>query len=575
MKNIKLFNILLLILIFSAHIFAGSDSEKKRTFQDLLFKSQSRGEVRVILKMKVPDVSNLTKNSTKYKTGISDPLLKQSGFNADLKLEDAIFDIADKILLKLNDQNYRINTRYSTIPFLVLSLSPEALMKIQYLPEVISISEDILMRLPENERIKTVGDVPGKPALDNSVGIVGADLAWSFGITGRGWYVAVLDTGIRKTHEMFEGKNIIEACYSGEGDCPNGGTQMTGDGSAVHIRRAEHLSGYDHGTHVSGIAAGKSIYRAGISKDSDIIAIQVFSYFPGDDDIGSWSSDQIKGLEFVYQQRNNYNIAAANLSIGGGSHSSFCNGGSYNTIVKNLMNAGIATVIATGNEYYCSAVSFPSCIEDAIAVGATKKNDSEANFSNWQKGMVDLYAPGVDIFSAYAKNDTSYISWQGTSMAAPHVAGAWGLLKHLDRNITVADALKLLKENGKMVSTNCGSGGQAARIDVGESILSLLSVAPPLNFAGKQNINRSVLQLEYLNTLTWESNPFNPNNGKNIVKYLIYTVENYELTYLTEVTSSTFSYHHRKVTQGDKYTYAIKAVTDSGEESIPSYIDVE
>ncbi|MEN8153456.1 MAG: S8 family serine peptidase [Acidobacteriota bacterium] len=575
MKGIKLFTLLLFILIFSVQGFTRTGPAEDEIFQDLIFKAQSKGEVRVILKLKVPNISRLTKNSSSYKTGISSPAMKQRGFNADLKLEDAIFRVTDKVLLNLNKFTYKINRRFSTVPFLALSLSPEALIEVKYLPEIISVTEDKLMKLPENERIKTIDKIPVKPSLDNSAGIVGATDAWSMGITGRGWYIAVLDTGIRKTHEMFEGKNVIEACYSGEGDCPNGGTQMTGAGAADHNYNITHISGYDHGTHVTGIAAGKSKFRAGISKDSNIIAVQIFSYFPGDDDIGSWSSDQIKGLEFVYQNRNNYNIASVNMSIGGGKYGSFCNEGYYNVIIRNLMNAGIATVIASGNESYCNAVSFPACIKDGISVGATKKNDWEANFSNWQNGMVDLFAPGVDIFSATAKNDTSHASWQGTSMAAPHVAGAWGLLKQLDMNMTVAKALKLLQDNGKMIATNCFSGGKAARIDVGESILSLLKVAPPLNFSGIQNTNKSVLQIEYLNTLTWEANPFNANKGKNITKYLIYTVDNYELAYLAEVPSDTFIYHHRKITQGTKYTYAIRGITDQGEESIPSYFEVE
>ena len=159
----------------------------------------------------------------------------------------------------------------------------------------------------------------------------------------------------------------------------------------------------------SGIAAGNSKYGpAGISKDSDIIAIQVFSYFPDEDDILSWSSDQLMGLEYVYKKRNTYNIASVNISIGGGEFSSFCNGGQYDTAIKNLKNAGIATVIAAGNEYYCNAVSHPACYEQAVVTGATRKNDSMAPFSNWKKGMVDLFAPGVDIDSAIASGNSSY-----------------------------------------------------------------------------------------------------------------------------------------------------------------------
>lgn len=578
MQTFKKTLIILFISFLSLSLLGVSQYSDNTEFQKLFFKAQTHGNLRVIVTFKVPDLERLTKNSTRFKTGTSlSNFMKQKAYDADIKLEKAIFKITDTILYKLNSTDYRIVRRFSTLPFLALSASPEALLELNRMPEVVSINEDKLIPLPKTEVSKQGNNNPDKPELDDSTSIVGADLAWSMGITGKGWYVAILDTGIRKSHEMFTGKNIVEACYSAESDCPNGSTQMIGDGAAAHYDQHSDVSGYDHGSHVSGIAAGnnkRDLY--GVSKDSNIIAIQVFSYFPSENAVLSWSSDQIKGLEFVYQQRNNYNIAAANLSLGGGSYSSFCDGSStqYKRAIDNLINVGIATAIATGNDYYCSSISHPACISSAIAVGATAKNDAEANFSNWKKGMVDIFAPGVSIRSSTGGSDTSYGSWQGTSMATPHVTGAWGLLKQLDKNMSVAKALKLLQDKGKSVTTNCSSGGHQSRFDVGESILSLLSVAPPINFSGEQKMNNSLLQIEYLNELTWEANPFNSNKGKNIVKYKIYTVDGTDLTFLAEVDSTTFLYYHRKVQKDTKYSYAIKAVTDAGEESIPSYVDV-
>ncbi len=577
----KLINVLIIVILFSitstfSEAVVTANSNK---LEGMLFKAQTRGKLRVIVTFRVPGIKHLTLNSTRFRTGeTKGSLMKQKAYDADLMLKKAIFDSGDQILNRINNTDYRITRRYSTVPFIALSASPESLLILKDLPEVISINEDILIRIPKEKPSGTNGPGTDKPALDDSTQIVGATLAWSMGITGKGWYVAILDTGIRKTHEMFNGKNIVEACYSGEGNCPNGSTQMVGDGAAAHYYQYNYLSGFDHGSHVSGIAAGNNGQNLfGVSKDSNIIAIQVFSYFPSEDDILSWSSDQIKGLEFVYQQRNNYNIAAANLSLGGGSYSSFCDNLSsqYKAAVDNLVSAGIATVIATGNDHYCKFVSHPACISSAIAVGATAKNDAEANFSNWKKGMVDLFAPGVSIKSSTGGSDISYGSWQGTSMATPHVTGAWALLKQLDMNMSVSKALKLLQDKGKNVLTNCGSGGSQSRIDVGESILSQLTLAPPLNFAGSKEKNNALLQVEYLNKLTWATNPFNTNKGKNIAKYKIYLVDGTNLNYLSEVDGNTFEYLHRKVGKDTSYSYAVKAVSDQGEESIPSYIDVK
>ncbi len=573
MKGMKIIIILALMITFSISL---GSVETGTDFELMLQKAYKHGTLRVILNLDVPDIDTLTKVSTSIRTGDTSQMARQSGFIADLELEKGISAVSDKILYKLNNSDYRIIRRYSTIPFMALSVSPEALLKIISLNEVLSISEDILIPLPKSDILIPEDEVPGKPLLSQSTEVVGATKAWGFGITGSGWYIAVLDTGIRPTHEFFTGKDIVEACYSAERDCPNGASSMIGPGSAAHYYEHENLGGYDHGTHVAGIAAGNNRNgKAGVSKDSDIIAVQVFSYFPSDDDILSWSSDQLKGLEYVYSLRNTYNIASVNISIGGGEYNSFCNGGSYDTAIRNLKNVGIATVIASGNEYFCNGVSHPACYEMAITTGATTKSDVMVGFSNWKKGMVDLFAPGYSINSAIAGSDTLYSSWNGTSMAAPHVAGAWGLLKQMDMNMSVDKALGLLKDHGRIVNSTCSSGGSAARIDVGESIQSLLDVAPPINFAGERFENRALLQVEYFNELTWSQNPFNASKGNNIVEYQIFQINDSQFEHLYTVDSNTFVYRHRKISKSEDYMYAVKAITDSGKNSIPAYVTVK
>jgi len=573
MKRLKIFSVLFVLPLF-ALVSMGADTSDSHEL--MLQKAYKYGNLRVILEMEVPGIEELTEKSILFKTGDLSPAARRGGFDADLNLERGITDAGDRILHKLNNYDYRIVQRYSSLPFMALSVSPESLQKLFSLKEVLSIHEDKLIPLPEVAGGMPEEDIPGKPQLSQSTEVVGAEQAWGLGITGSGWYVAVLDTGIRPTHEFFTGKDIVEACFSAERDCPNGQTSMVGPGSAEHYYEHQGLGGYDHGTHVAGIAAGNNRNgKAGVSKDSDIIAIQVFSYFPSDDDILSWSSDQLKGLEHVYSLRNTYRIASVNISIGGGEYGSFCNGGSYDNAIKNLKAVGIAVVIATGNEYHCNGVAHPSCYEAAIATGATTKTDVMVSFSNWKKGMVDLFAPGYSINSAIAANDTSYNNWNGTSMAAPHVAGAWGLLKQMDMNLTVNRALQLLQENGKMVNTTCPSGGSVARINVGEAIQSLLDVAPPLNFTGERFENRALLQTEYFVELTWDVNPFNASKGNNITEYQVFRYNDGQFEHLGTVGSDVLAYRYRKVSKTEDYTFAVKAVTDSGKQSVPGYVTVQ
>jgi subtilisin family serine protease len=375
---------------------------------------------------------------------------------------------------------------------------------------------------------------------------------------------------------MFDNKNIVEACFStGEsfydgsiGGCPNGKTEMYGPGSARH-----QIPGGDHGSHVTGIATGNDFEsNFGVAKGADVLAIQVFTYFPSEGDVLSWNIDQLAGLEYVYTLRNTYNIASANLSLGSvDGYSSFCDSALLAQAISNLRAAGIATAVASGNEGRCGAIANPACISSAVAVNGTDKDDNVYAAGNWHDVMVDLLAPGVSINSARGYNDESYGTGTGTSMAAPHVAGAWAIMRQYDPSMSVAEILAVLQDTGKMLNTDlCPSTTAKPRINVGEALMSLFPIAPPVNIAAEQETNKSFLQTEYINVLTWENNPYNADN--NVTHYRIYSVgSGNQLTRLGEVDSSTFSYWHRKVNKREEMTYAVSAVDAAGQESPPFY----
>lgn len=580
LKKKIIFLLMAVLLVSSTTLLTDSQS---RTYEDFKYDqlkktAVEKGFVRVIVKLDVPDIEALTAVSTGFKTGNRDSAYIQAAYNADLALDETISHTRNMVLHRLNGSHYRVNRTYSTLPFVALSVTAETLEKLRTIPEVLNIVEDKATSLPPPVEQSAAADI-SQPQLINSVKIIGADAAWGLGFTGAGWYVAVLDTGILTSHEMFQGKHIIEQCYAlgddwydkENGGCPNGRTQMSGPGSAAHYENR-----FGHGTHVTGIVAGNNQNdRFGVAKDANIIAVQVFSYFSGEDEVLSWDSDQIRGLEYVYEMRNTYNIASVNMSLGGDDkYSSFCNSDSRAVAIANLKAAGIATTVASGNSSYCDGVNAPACISSAVAVNSTNKDDTESYFGNWHDVMVQLMAPGDNIFSADPITNFNYRSRSGTSMSAPHAAGAWAIIKQFDGNLGVDDIVSLFRDTGKVISSSrCPDAVSESRINVGDAIFTLLTLAPPVNLSVEQVMNKSFLRTEYINNITWESNPFN--EGKNVTHYKIYVVQGSQLNLLAQVNNSIFQYWHRNVQVNEDITYAVTAVDNQGHESLPTYYNLE
>ena len=173
----------------------------------------------------------------------------------------------------------------------------------------------------------------------------------------------------------------------------------------------------------------------------------------------AYVSDQVAALERVFEIRNDFNIAAVNMSLGGGTYTDpdSCDDDEpfRKLAIDNLRSVGIATVVASGNGSYPNRISTPACISSAISVGATTDADAVAGFSNVAE-FLDLLAPGASITSSVPGGGTS--TWNGTSMATPHVAGAWAVLKQASPDAEVAEVLTSLRDSGTLVDDGRSNG---------------------------------------------------------------------------------------------------------------------
>ncbi|MFZ4649538.1 MAG: InlB B-repeat-containing protein [Rubrivivax sp.] len=353
----------------------------------------------------------------------------------------------------------RLKVNFDTIPYLALEVDHNALARLRNSPLVREIHDDHL----------------AETTLLQSTALVNASKPHGANRTGTGWAVAILDTGVDRTHPMLAGKVVSEACFSttstadgSQSLCPGGAATSTAAGAAAPCTGL-----CAHGTHVAAIAAGGPAPdgSSGVAKGANVVAVQVFSLFPnyygpGQGAVLSYTSDQIKGLERVYALSSTMKIAAVNMSLGSGKYTATCDSSfaGLKTAIDNLRSAGIATVIASGNNGYRDGISGPACISSAVSVGATCDFANTANcaagingvasFSN-VANFVSLLAPGSSITSAVPGG--GYAAMEGTSQAAPHVAGAWAILKQAQPTVSVTDALGQLRNNGVVTNDTRGS----------------------------------------------------------------------------------------------------------------------
>jgi subtilisin len=351
---------------------------------------------------------------------------------------------------------------------------------------VLELNADQLRQLVAAGLISDViEDVPKPPTLQDSIPLVNADGAAVLGATGAGQTIAILDTGVDAAHPFFGGRVVAEACFSSNSTangsttvCPGGDTASTKVGSAAPCGNAR----CDHGTHVAGIAAGSGANRRGVAPEANIIAVQVYSLFkdsPGGPQpcanqnlaspcIHAFDSDTIRALQQVFDWRNNFTIASVNMSFGGGNFTN-CDTDSHKGLIDQLRDARIATVISSGNEGSSTGVSAPGCITTAISVGATTKADAVAVFSN-SADVLHLLAPGDNITSSVPGG--GFAQKSGTSMAAPHVAGAVAALRSVKNDLTVDQIEQALKSTGVSI-TDTRNNLTRPRINVGAAVLDV------------------------------------------------------------------------------------------------------
>ena len=362
--------------------------------------------------------------------------------------------------------------RYETLPLLALEASPRELAELA--------ASDAVLAIEEDRR--------NWPDLAESGPLVGATVSTAAGLDGAGSAIAIVDTGVESAHTFFGGRVVAQACFSFGRDCPNG--QKT-DFDTNAGEPCTYAPLCWHGTHVAGIAAGEGPSFAGVAPAAGLIAIQVGSETtcgtPPSPCVTIYDSDAIAALDYVADTlASSLTIAAVNMSFGGDvayNNQSLCN--SQNSAFKQAIDAvralGIASVAAAGNDGDTNGIDAPACISSAVAVGATTDTTDLVWAQSNSDELLELWGPGTGITSSVPGGN--FATRNGTSMATPHVAGAFAVLRQADPAASVSTLEAALEDTGVPI-TDTRNGLTRPRIQVDDAVRAL---GPAQCFDGLDN----------------------------------------------------------------------------------------
>ena len=521
-------------------------------FDELGAKAANVGRVSVLVRLRTPfDMAQL------------------GGGGEGARLQQlAIAEVGQQLLTQLPNVAAQSIKSYRYLPLLAMRVDAAGLEALRRSEAVLDLHEDQLLR----------------PSLAESMVAIGAPAAWALGATGATQTIAIVDTGVDKAHPFLAGKVIAEACFSTSiadqsvfSLCPGG--QPTATQSGAGLPCADSIAGCDHGTHVAGIAAGRGTLTSGVARDANLVAVQIFSRYDNPtlcngapSCLVAFTSDLVRALEHLYAQRDLYRLAAVNLSLGGARYDSFCDAEipGLKMAIDLLRSAGIPSIAASGNDGFSDGMATPACISSAISVGSTGERsgtlDLVSSFSN-SAPFLSLLAPGEEISSSVPGG--GYRTKMGTSMAVPHVSGAWALARQRVPSASLDDILLAMVNTGPLV-TDSRNGVVAPRLRIDSALRLLTGQGTPGVRPQAPVLLQGALTSPSQVTLTWTDRSDNEAGFR--IRRRSSLGEQWSI--LATVRAGATTYRDHSVSYPESYAYTVTAFNSVGESTATNEVRV-
>ena len=313
---------------------------------------------------------------------------------------------------------------------------------------------------------------------------------WDIRSTAGSVVIAVIDTGIRYTHEDLVANmwvNSGEIAGNGLDDDRNG---LVDDvyGMDAYNNDGDPMDGNGHGTHCAGTIGGVGNNGVGVTGVAWGVKLMGCKFLS---DTGSGTdSDAIRCIDYARSK----GARVLSNSWGGGGASA-----SVQASIERCRSAGVLFVAAAGNESNNndSFASYPASYmaDNIVSVAATTKSDGLASFSNYGSVSVDLGAPGEGIYSTVSSSNSAYAAYSGTSMATPHVAGVLAMLVAQFPNESYSSLITRLLNGTDKVASLAGKTKSGGRLNLAKALVASIPSTPirPANdsFAGAVAVSGS------------------------------------------------------------------------------------